>query len=258
MRVRPGISVFLIGFIFFVLVSVSLLLPGTRRYPFSQEHDLVVRSTYKTIIGISISQLVVLIANMVYLLWSWPPYNRANVRSCTVLAFIPSNVSLDFILASLLHDVSKETIDTGKLGALPSGITDDQVRTQSQNWTAIMRLRGTGTVIGSVLLAIVHLGATAFSFWLLPSRHRLPKQYEPVVAWRRWSLEVRSIPEPIELIVRPISGPKGHLEAIFREHESMRVQVLTPLHHTALAVSDTDLYMIDEDRTSAANKNAVY
>ncbi|KAI1314210.1 hypothetical protein F5Y03DRAFT_402440 [Xylaria venustula] len=178
--------------------------------------------------GISILFFVLIAAQGIYFYIFWPGYNYTILRTCLLLVVIPINLALVWIRLSLLREISAATVDPSRSRDRGADLTDDKILEQYEFQMKGMRKVGWMIAVSSLLLAIVQLGAAAFWLWLLPSRHRLPNRYEPVILTKGPSLTAIHEPDSIELEILPTADSSSRLEAIFKDHENARVLKLLP------------------------------
>ncbi|KAI1350819.1 hypothetical protein F5Y01DRAFT_284960 [Xylaria sp. FL0043] len=223
-----GAVLFIIGIEVPVLFQTANLPYYLGKFAYTDEYRELVHSKSTVLFGTSVFFSVLIAVQGVYFFIFWPGYDHTLVRTCVILVFVPVNLTFTWIRLMLQDDILAATIDLSKSQDYGTGLTNEEIQRKYDFIVRGMRRVGWMAAASSILLTIVQCAAVAFWIWLLPSRHRLPNRYEPVVFAKGPSWTANHGPDSIELAVLPPSDSSGRLEEIFKEHENARVLKLLP------------------------------
>ncbi|KAJ3569697.1 hypothetical protein NPX13_g5994 [Xylaria arbuscula] len=225
-----GAGVSFIGLVFPTIVQLNEVSYTLKTFAFADAYHETAHAKSTQFLGVSISLVVLILAQAAYFFIFWPGYDHTVLRTSAILVSVPVNLALAWVQFTTLDDIFSLPIDPGKSKPHSIGVLDDEIQERYDHLA-----RGMGRVkwfipVISISLTIVYCGAVVFWLWLLPSRHRLPNRYEPVIFSKETSAPLTTrVAESIELTEIAMSNSAGHLEAIFREHENARVHNLLTL-----------------------------
>ncbi|KAJ3566186.1 hypothetical protein NPX13_g7234 [Xylaria arbuscula] len=203
----------------------------TGKFSFYDIPDGPIRSKVVTAVSLQVILLAVLWAETIHFSIFFHRDDRVH-RRCAELTCITIQASLS--LALLLFAVGLKIVDdqivtipltTDISSSRRPELTAEQFNAAYGSWRKFV-ISQTGLIVFLVAIADagIHVVAVIFWLWLLPARHRLPNRYEPVVKVKKRTRTVGGSPRSsYELVDSAESVGVGPLEAVFKEHERIRL-----------------------------------